>query len=290
MFNAPAFCEDYNIPFVRKREFTNIYCPMCGRRGYGGIHITGKYSCWKCGGHYLSTVIMHLLNIRKVEAEQIIADYELSNAFLGIHKTSGAGVKSIELIGDTPRNIHRRYLKKRGFDPDYLIKKYGITGTMHYPSDYTYRIIIPIFQGDKLVSYQGRDITGEATLRYRALPPEQSVIHYKQTLYGEQFADRSQIAVVEGVFDQWRMGDGFVAAYGTALTKYQLKRLARYDRVYFLFDPGAGHKALQYARELSALRHGIEVEYIDLELPVGIDPGDLSETEAKKIRRELNFV
>ena len=66
--------------------------------------------------------------------------------------------------------------------------------------------------------------------------------------------------------------------------------LARYDRVFFVFDPGAEANALKYARELAALRHGIQVEYIDLELPVGIDPGDLSDQEAKKIRRELNFV
>lgn len=290
MFNALAFCNDYNIPFQHKREWTNIYCPMCNRRGYGGIHITGKYWCWKCGGHYFSTVVMHLLNIRKAEAEQIIAAYELHSEFTGYQKKQIEGVKAIAEIGDDLKPLHKSYLKQRGFSPAYLSEKYRIKGTLHAPSDFKYRIMIPIYQGKRLVSYQGRDVTGDAALRYKVLPPEQSVIHYKHTLYGEQFADYSQIGVVEGVFDQWRMGDGFVCAYGTALTAYQLKRLARYDRVFFLFDPGAGDKALQYARELSALRHGIQVEYIDLELPVGIDLGDLSESESKKIRRELNFI
>ena len=293
MFNAPAFCTDYNIPFERKREFTNIYCPMCGRRYYGGIHLTGKFWCWKCGGHYLSSVISKLLNVGKAEAETIISDYELHAAFIGKQKTAVAGVKAIDIIGAELAATHRKYLKRRGFDPDFLTQKYGLTGTLHTPMtplDFRYRIMIPIFQGTRLVSYQGRDITGKANLRYKALPPEMSVIHYKQTLYGEQFAAGGQVAVVEGVVDQWRMGDGFVCTYGTALTAYQLKRLACYDRVYFVFDPGAEANALKYARELAALKNKIQVEYIDLELPVGLDPGGLSEDEAKHIRRELNFI
>ena len=293
MFNAIGFCEDYNIPFQQKREFTNIYCPFCHRRYYGGIATTGKFYCWKCGGHYLDSVISKLLNIRKDQAEIIISDYELHSVFIGKQKEKTEGVTKVEMIGEELATIHRKYLKKRKFNPDSLSRKYGLTGTMHtpaHPLDFRYRIIIPIFQGNRLISYQGRDISGQATTRYKALPPDHSVIHYKHTLYGEQFCAGSQIAVVEGVTDQWRMGDGFVCTYGTALTAYQLKRLAKYERVFFVFDPGAEANAIKYARELAALRHGIQVEYVDLELPVGTDPGDLSDQESKKIRRELNFV
>jgi len=297
MFNAAQFCIDYNIDY--STDATNgwigINCPFCNDHKYhGAININGGYfNCWKCGGFPLDKTIQKLLLLKRSEAIQIINEYDSHTALtrkLNNKKIEKVNVNKIDMIGGSLEKIHRKYLKSRGFNPDYLIDKYQITGTTISPPNYKFRIIVPIFHNGKLVSYQGRAIKKANPLRWKGLSPEKSVINYKHTLYGLQFTNNEQIGVVEGIADQWKMGDGFVCSFGTALTNHQLKLLSNYQKVFFLFDPGAQDKAKKYAKLLAGLKNDIEVECVDLELPNEKDPGDLDQGQVAEIRNELGFV
>ena len=62
---------------------------------------------------------------------------------------------------------HKNYLIKRNFDPDELEFKWRLVSTGPV-GPYKHRIIAPIYFNEKLVSYQGRDITDKAKLKYKA--------------------------------------------------------------------------------------------------------------------------
>ena len=113
-------------------------------------------------------------------------------------------------------------------------------------------------------------------------------VHHKHLLYGARHARQDLVVVVEGVVDQWKMGRGSVATFGTTLTVHQVRELAKHRRILFCFDsePEAQAKATKYARELAAL--GREAEVVDLELG-NRDPGDLDSSEIGAIRRELGL-
>ena len=291
MFDALNFCKDFNIHFdpYSTKNWINIACPLCGdKKFHGGLNITGGYyNCWKCGGNELPYIISRLLLIKKSEAAEIVLQYTISHINILNKKQKTGAVGKITCPGEGLKPVHRQYLKNRGFTPSYLAKKYRLLGTLATPLDYSYRLIIPIFHRGKLISYQGRDVTGKHLLRYKGLSPEESVMNYKHTLYGLEFAE-GKAGVVEGIFDAWAMGDGFVASYGTALTEYQIQLLARLHTVYFVFDTDAQKKAKMYAKRVKAINQHITVEVIDLELG-DRDPGDLTSSEAMYFRKQLGF-
>ncbi len=181
-------------------------------------------------------------------------------------------------------------MKRRGFDPKYLIKKYGIVGTGPGESwnniSYELRIIIPIFFGGRIVSFQGRDITNQQKERYKACPVEKSVINCKQILYNLDNAKGKWVVVVEGILDVWRMGDGFVASFGTTMTSSQINLLnRRFDKITFLFDSEleAQKKAGLYCAQLSSLGKNVEL----VQLKKVRDPADLSRRTAEEVRNDI---
>lgn len=104
------------------------------------------------------------------------------------------------------------YLEKRGVTPDiaqYFHLRYCLDGFFEYPSpggrvirqNYSRRVIIPIFDLDgKFVSFQGRDITGEAEKKYLFPPGYASTGAH---LYNGQnvAVGTTRVLVGEGAFD-----------------------------------------------------------------------------------------
>ena len=192
--------------------------------------------------------------------------------------------KEIKLPGGPLEKVHRKYLEKRGFDPDIIAEDYRVLGTS-LVGEWKYRIIIPIYFRGKLVSFQGRDITDKQRLRYKSLEIEKSVIHYKHTLYNIDNCIGDTVVVFEGPTDVWRWGVGGVATFSTAVTEQQIWLLSRYRRVFFMFDTGEESQglALKAARKLACM--GVVVEVLDLEMER--DPGELTESEVHELRKDL---
>ena len=303
-FNPYQFLKDYNISYKTEGANTqvgwiNINCPMCldGDSGFhGGFNLRGGYyHCWKCGASQPIKIIQKLLLVDYSQARKVESEYSTDNMInIKLNKKKKATAKKVIPPGTALKPPHRKYLKSRGFDTDYLIEKYKILGTRpgetFLKKSYELRIIIPIINREgTVISFQGRDITGKATLRYKACPVKDSVQDMKQTLYNLNNCTPPLICLTEGVFDVWRMGDGFAATFGTALTEGQLKEIVKYGftEIFWLFDPGteAQKKAEAGAYKLASL--GLNVELV--ELTGDKDPGELTPEEANGIRKELGF-
>lgn len=294
-WDALSFVRDYGISYWTEGKnvqdgWVNIRCPLCENdpSNHGGFNpVVGYYHCWRCGRHSLEWIISRLLNYDLEAVKSIIFEYSGRASALRKINKKVPKAKNIELPGEKLEKPHKRYLRKRGFIPWKIEEKYLVRGTGTI-GNWKYRIIIPVYLNGQLVTYQGRDYTNKQQLRYKTLSVEKSVVDHRNLLYGiDNVPGSNLIGVVEGLFDQWRMGDGFVATFGTSMTEAQVRFLSRFKRILFLFDPEkeAQKKALKIGNKLSSL--GCEVEIIDLEIDG--DPAELSEIEANYIRKELGF-
>lgn len=298
-WDAVRFLRDYRIPhFLEGKNVrpgcVSVRCPVCtDHSNHGNFNpATGGYFCWRCGGHSTTRIISRLIGVPFAEADRVFHEYDqLSASRDTLNKRKRGGAGAIELPGEDLGPNHRAYLAGRGFDPDFLVSTYGIRGTgpacRWQGSDFRLRVIIPIHdEHGRLVNFQGRDITNRQELRYKGPPVELVVKHHKELVYGAHLVTGRRVVVVEGVFDAWRMGPGFVATFGTSLTPAQVATLANWDEIFFMFDPEpeAQARAREYGGQLAALGRKIEIIRADYG---GRDPGDLTAKEAEEIRKDL---
>lgn len=125
----------------------------------------------------------------------------------------------IEDEDDVWSQIAQEYLLGRGIDIDdyrFYLSKGGTT-----PEDNMWkkRLIIPIYKGDKLVFWQGRDLTDTAKTKYLST----EAVSKGSVIYGfdQLFNNTDQpLFVVEGFFDAFHIGG--VATFGNELSPQQL--------------------------------------------------------------------
>lgn len=294
IFDSIRFLTDYNIDYTTsgknvQKGWVGIACPMCGdTSNHGGFNIDGGYySCWKCGGRSVQKVIMALLDTYYGEADRIFNEY--SSKYIFSKKIAEKKqVRKVTLPGSGKLlPCDRKYLQKRGFDPDYLVNRYQIKGS-DIVGDWKYRIIIPIIYQGKVVAYQGRDVTNKQFLRYRTLEKEKCLVDPKSIFYGIDQIKGDTVAIVEGVVDKWRMGEGFVASLGKNITEHQIRLLLKFKRVFWLLDcndPRSREFAVKAANSVSS--YGVECIIFDM--MNGKDPGELTDQEVKEVRREMGL-
>lgn len=281
----------------------NIQCPFCtDHSNHGSFGIDkGDYRCWRCEGGKPARALALAANIPIQTARDLIAKYSHGGRNTSsTTKKVASGITSITIPGTKISEPHIKYLEGRGFDPEELEFYHNIKGTTDVGTwngiDFRYRVIIPVFDVDgNLCTFQGRDYTGRQELRYKCCPVNMAVTHHKHLLYGAELArNRDRIVVVEGVFDQWRMGPGSVATFGTSLTREQVNLLTNWKEVILLFDPEpeAQAHAREYANDIASC--GISVEVCAAEFGLDKngnprDPGDLTPDEARGIMAELGI-
>jgi hypothetical protein len=301
MFDTISFLNDYNIQYITQgsqlsQGWVGVCCPMCNDdKFHMGISPDGHvWTCWRCGRLQLHKLIREWLTCDKSTARQVFKEYADSTPSGQPLAKNDKRASSVELPGGSLQAPHKRYLKSRGFDPDFLERKYKITGTgpicKYDGQDFSLSLIIPVYnRTGKLISFQARDITGKKEMRYKGLKAESSVVPYKETLYNLNNVDSDTVVLVEGPFDVMRGGNNFVASFGTSLKPSQLRELKDYRKVFVLFD-GEDHtqkKAQEYAKQLACL--GVSVENICLE-DQSKDVGDLSSDEVFELKRELGIL
>lgn len=294
-FNVIKFLDDHKIRYVTRGSqltegWIGLDCVFCAKTDNGfGIHVeTGAMSCWRCGKHSHVATIKALLKVSTIEAKAILKEYtgRLKRSIGSDHSMKYATRCEVpkEAVELSERGC--QYLSKRGFDPEEIKRVWRIKETgPHGP--YKFRIIIPIYLKGRLVSYQGRDLTGKSNLKYKACKAENEVIAHQTILYGVDEIKGDSCLVVEGVTDVWRLGKGAVSCFGISFTLSQVLFIAnRFKRVYILFDSEvkAQEKALEMACLLTA--RGVEVEI--LELSDG-DPADMSNEDAIQLMTDLNL-
>jgi len=292
-FDVIRFLDDHGIQWWPpgstnvSRGHVGIQCPFCDDSlNHMGLEITGKKRpyCWKCGGHSWPKLIRALTGS---SASKLVTEYgDIQHHPLGESRTRLRASKCTPPGSPDFKPQHKGYLTRRGFDADYLIRKYDlrVTGSTDY---YPYRIIFPITYKKTIVSYQGRSYV-DATPKYMTAKPEDEVIFHKDIFFNLDNSTRDTVILVEGVFDAIRLGDGAIAAFGTAVTYNQLNLLVQqYRKVYTLFDSelAAQEKAIKVANYLSTA--GLVVRNITLDSG---DPGDLDQDDALHLKKELNLI
>jgi DNA primase len=123
-----------------------------------------------------------------------------------------------------------------------------------------------LFDG-KIVSYQGADMTGKAHLKYKMSSNE-----INSYLYGyDDIQPNSDIVLVEGVFDAWRLHENTLATFGTHLTKKQLALLVslKPKNIILCWDGDAYFKSRKIRIQLE---ERVEARVYCIPLPKNEDP------------------
>jgi hypothetical protein len=302
MIDFIRLLKDNNIDYKQEVDgWIQINCPLGhsnGQRGFkGGFNIAGNYfNCWVCGQSPIEKVFSELLQVSFYEAKKILQDYETDTILRSKLNRKVSKGKSIELpgvkIGENCKGY--KYLMERNFNPVYLVHNYSIIWG-DIIGDYSFRIIIPIYYKNSLVSFQARSIYSKEKckeldiLRYKNYPIELGLVNIKHILYNLDNCNDDWVVIVEGVFDCWRLGPKNISAtMGTNMSNQQINLLSkRFKKVIFLFDneKPAQLRAKKYGEQLSAL--GAEVEIFNPEFEH--DPGDYTKDEENFCRKELGL-
>lgn len=293
MFDALRYLRDRRIKHVTAGKDTSagwlgVSCPLCrDPEQHGGFSLAdGHYNCWRCGGHPVEDVVMALERCEWHEACAIVIEY--TDHGTGRRPPQKPVLKQIAGSLSWPPGTmplqaqHKAYLAGRRFDPDFLAAKYGLMGTGPV-GPYAWRVMAPVLVAGRMVSYQGRDITGRADLRYKACRKELELRDHKTVLYNADNAGDS-VVVVEGVFDVWRLGHGAVATMGTSVTRAQVAEMGKFRKVFVLSDPEpeAQAKAGRLCAQLAVL--GVQATNVILDSG---DPADMAQGDADKLKEEL---
>ena len=308
--------KDYSIPYATSGSkhtmpgWINTNCCFCGGKDYHlGFHeATEHFHCWCCGFKTQNETISALLGVSLTDAKAIIKAYRSNRVFihnkpLTIIKAPKVILPGVSLTLTTPEKqpvrgqiltidpymtLGRAYLEKRGFKGQNLtdlINLYNlhVTGPI---GPYKFRIIIPIYVDGELVSYQGRDYTGQSDLRYKACKKTDEVKDHKSCLYAMDLAKGDTVVVVEGVVDAWKLGAGAVATFGTSFLPSQVKILAeQWKNRVILFDKTAKREGEKLANMLSGFNGTTELAILN----ESKDPGEIPIEKARKIMKMLRI-
>ena len=264
-------------------------CPFPGCNDHSnhlGICLTNPVvSCYKCGGkgNYLSYLGVELGNFG--QAIDILQKFTPRELRLYKKEENEYNVVHVDLPEEAVKEIpkaHADYIKSRNFDPKELTLMYDLYFCEY--GEWGDRIIAPIYNRNRLITFTSIDINEESDLRYKHLRKEDSIIHCKNYLYGLEQCTGRNIVVVEGYFDKLRIGPGCVCTFGTKVTAHQKRLLAKFDKSIILFDGDTdGWKSgKQLAHDMSSHQ---EVELITLD--EGMDPDKLPEEDIKYLKRIL---
>jgi hypothetical protein len=278
------------------------------------MHVdTGNAKCWKCGKHSYFDCVKKLCNLSDKQVFDVLklykSDFKHTQTVKAERKTVSKEVKACVLPKGTKPMLecHREYLRERNFDAEFLEQEWNLQGVGVVPGSlFSMRIIIPITHEGTIVSYQGRDITGDKDrIRYRTCKkavsnsssdPDRNSIEtrfHKHCLYGLDKVKGNSVVVTEGVSKVWRLGIGAVATFGIEWLMEHAYLLAKFKNVFILFDQGedAQRKAQELAEGVKlaeSLIGGKHIEIIELDGDIK-DPGDLPQKEADQFMKELGF-
>ena len=297
-------------------------CPNCGDSNWK-VYLnaeTGYGVCFKCDTTYnIWTFMCDVLGTadKKVVGKffsQIAGDTgfkpkKVAKVHVDVEVPEAVFPLSFSLPYSSGRNID--YLQDRGISGEYAARfklRHCMMGHHTYQKDgkevrqkFDDRIIIPVLDLDgELVSFQGRDITGDSDRKYlfpAQLPAtgrflynghEAKALRAKEVIMCEGAFDVIPTAIAIDQFDEMRgvvpigsfgkhLSTGAVDRPGQLEALYQLKQKAALKKVTIMWDgePNALRSALDAAGQIKAL--GIEVS-IAL-LPPGKDPNEVDAYE-----------
>jgi hypothetical protein len=299
--NLIQLFKDYGVEYRTegkncKPGWVNVRCCFCEDHSnhLGGSLETGAFNCWKCGAHGTVKTLSRLLRINEKDVYDVMKKYGGGAGFKPVVKDNNAKInlKPFKFPSGTEpmKKRHKRYLKKRGFSPKVIETFWGVMGTGMLSRldkiNYKHRLIAPIVWDGKVVSFQGRDVTGHAGLRYMACPKEREIIHHKDILYMNEMKITRTGICVEGITDVWRFGTDAFSTFGIEFTKRQVRVMAnKFDNIIIVFDKGKQEQK-QAKKLMNELRYrGVVIENVPLE--DSDDPASMTQEYADEFVKNL---
>lgn len=294
------FLENKNIRYWTSGKnishgYIGLQCPFCGdHSNHLGIRLKDlKTTCWKCGPHNIIKLFQILLKISYIDAKAIVTSIK-EDLILEEVKDRLPAQKLIfppEITTNFPR-IFKEYLRKRNFNPRELISKYKLR-TCYRFGKYSYRIIIPIFKENKLVSWTSRDITNSAESKYLSASIEESISNPQDLIFNFDSVKYGEDAfLLEGPFDVFRFGDNSFAFFGLKINSSRLRQIAlkKIRNLYIFYDNDfAGKNAAKYvANTIAPLVKDIHILKFK-NINSTLDPAQLSPEVITKLKIDLNF-
>jgi hypothetical protein len=296
LIDIKSFLSHYGVPYNTSGKnisgsgaWIGLSCPFCNDSGnHLGIHTQSKVvNCWKCGakGKSLVRFVALTLNCSLKEAIDRLLPFQSEGGASTLPRTQSKPINSKLDLPEEATDLdqsHKNYLISRNYDPDELIKQYQIKGT-GFLGNWAFRIIIPFFVNNRLVTYSSRDITNKSQERYKACPATKEIINIKDLLYNRQNAGSVGVAV-EGIFDAWRIGNGAFAISGIDYTPSQLIQLKGISRLFVMFD---NEDRAQIQAEQFCHDAGVYVpEVINIQIEYK-DPDSIPNSEIPSLRQQL---
>lgn len=263
-----GFLEAYRIRYQKSSgRNVELSCPLCGDDRSTNLGLSTVHSGWRCWrnsdhkGMSPVRVIAALLNITKKEAADIAEQYfDIVSGYTPKEEKPAEWVKPPDDFYDFTFDFAHekpflRYLKSRGLDPTYAIKrfqlKYAITGP------YAGRVIVPIIQDGHWYSWVARAIDPDEPIRYKAAlskDTEYRKAEVKSEPHNHLY-DRDNLlggrllVVTEGSFDAIAITASMIAGvqgtaiFGKEISPAQIGHLRElsklYDNIAFGLDPDA---------------------------------------------------
>jgi len=280
------------------RGWIGLQCPFCGdnKMHLGYNESKDLLTCWRCGPKKMFPTLKRILNVENEELKKILLHYG-SVTQTGDQDQFIPTNKRLILPQDFGRikKPHIDYLAGRNFDPDQIVSRWGILGTgKDSKTGYASRIIIPIYQKGKLVSFHSRDITGEARIPKKACKIEDEVVHFKNTLYGYDHCNSNFVIVSEGAFDVWRWGYGAVCTWGIKFSERQIDLLSTFKNIFIAFDSSnfkTGKEEKQAAEQAEKLADRLAIfQNVWILDDFGSDPADMPKKKANFIKRKIQKI
>lgn len=281
----------------RKRSGKNIgkliglkECPWCGDSSYHLGISTGPsafLSCWACGYHSIFDYLVKVEGSYK-KAKQILDQYSLTPDSIleqeeDIEIVRPSSYKLPQEFTEIFLQEAKDYLRKRRYDFLTLKKKYGILYGTNFGRA-KFRIVFPVFENNKIVNWVGRDITGNKSIMpYMFEKNKVALVPRSELLMGLNHCNSEKVILVEGPFDQVRIGDNAISMLSVNFTKKQLLKLKKFKKFYLMFDndePG-----IEMSKKLeSYLTWADEINYVEYDAH---DPDSLSDDDIRELKRAI---
>ncbi len=323
-FDFQNFLDTQNIEYVEHGpnvKVGNIYinCPLCGDdpSHHMGINkTTGAWGCWRAqdhAGYKPYKLVMALLKCSYIQARIVVdqfsvpdpGDLESTLKALESKLEDKKDIKEFETLkfpkefkkitnkGTTARFHY--YLEERGFDDvDDLVYEYNLKCATFGP--FKDRIIIPVYEGEELVTWTSRAIINPiGAPRYKDLSEHETegqsaLVNIKDTLfnYDELIEEGGKVLFInEGPLDAMKidyygkpMRVRATNIWTSSISIDQIGLLAtlkeRFKYKYLLLDQNTLAQAMEMVELLRP--YGVEL----IQMPHGFkDPGEFMPRHAK---------
>ncbi len=283
-----SFLDDHHIPYKEggshqhvRFGWLGLQCPWCQtQKWHLGVRLSDGYTtCWRCGHHRIGDVLMELTGGTWKDIKHL-------TEFDGIRRLPVAVKGKLKLPEIGPLlPAHKKYIRSRGFDPEYLSMSWGISG-IGLAERLSWRLFIPIHIGRDLVSWTTRAIAKDTGPRYLSAGPTDEAVPHKNVLYGAQHVPGHAIIVVEGPADAWAIGHGAVAVLGLQVSPQQILDIAAYPRRMICFDSSdAAQKRAEALCQRLSQKSSADCITESCCLSTGDDPADADPDEIQQLKQ-----